>query len=499
MIKILSTEQIRELDRHTIEHEPIRSIDLMERACVAFVDWYFERFQSFQRILIVCGTGNNGGDGLGITRMLSHMRFDVTVCLVQGDLKPTSDYTTNLNRLPATVKRIDFQKGNSLPESDVLIDALFGSGLSRPVDGIWADAVLQINQAQAKKIAVDIPSGLYADSNSTGPFVQADYTISFQLPKLAFLLPQNENSVGKWNVVDIGLSKKFIEEAKTLHYLVDAESIRKLIKPRNKFSHKGSFGHSLIVAGSYGKIGANVLATRAALRAGSGLVTSFVPKCGYSIIQSSVPEAMVLTDSDETILTTVPDVLPFTSIGIGPGLGRDAKTVSFLKRILSQKESPCVLDADALNILSYNLDIQNLIPENSILTPHPGEFKRLVGDWKNDFEKLKLLCGLSDKLKSIVVLKGSHSAIALPHGALYFNPTGNPAMATGGSGDVLTGILTALLAQGYRPTDAALIGVYVHGLAGDLAAKKRFSVIASDIIEEIPAAFAWVTSISSSE
>ena len=359
MIKILSNSQIRELDRYTIEHEPIRSIDLMERACDAFVDWYFPRFKHFEKILIVCGTGNNGGDGLGIARILSHMWFKVSVCLVQSDSKPSADYLTNLNLLPETVKRITFQKGNALPETEVLIDALFGSGLSRPLDGVWADAVSQINLSKAEKIAVDIPSGLFADSNSRGPIVQADYTVTFQLPKLAFLLPQNEKFVGDWTVLDIGLSQKFIEEATTKQFLVDAKSIQGLVRPREKFSHKGSFGHTLIAAGSYGKIGANVLATRAALRTGSGLVTSLVPKCGYEILQSSVPEAMVLTGEEENILTTVPEISTFTSIGIGPGLGQDQRSVSFLKNLLSQRKSPCVLDADALNILSTILTSKN--------------------------------------------------------------------------------------------------------------------------------------------
>jgi ADP-dependent NAD(P)H-hydrate dehydratase / NAD(P)H-hydrate epimerase len=499
MIKILSTAQIHELDRYTIEHEPISSLDLMERACQAFVDWFRSRFQPSSEILIVCGTGNNGGDGLGIARILFNLNFDVTVCIVPGDSKPSADYQSNLNRLPESVKRISFHEKSSLPESDILIDSLFGSGLSRPVQGIYADVILQINRSRAKKIAVDIPSGLFADSNSTGLSVQADLTVTFQLPKLSFLLPQHEKSVGEWHEVDIGLSQKFIDEAKSRFYFVDADSIRALIKPRDRFSHKGNFGHALIIGGSYGKIGANVLATRAALRAGSGLVTSLVPRCGYSILQSAIPEAMVLTDLEDKILAHVPDISSYTSIGIGPGLGRDPRTVSFLANLFSHEITPSVIDADALNILSDNRDIQNLISANSILTPHPGEFKRLVGNWKNDFERLEMQRALALRLKSIVVLKGAHTSIAMPSGDIYFNSSGNPAMATAGSGDVLTGLLTALLAQGYRPQEAALIGVYVHGLAGDLAAKKLFLIIASDIIEEIPTAFQQVTSFSNPE
>lgn len=499
MIKILSTEQIRELDKYTIEHEPIASIDLMERACQAFVDWFVNRFQSGSSILIVCGTGNNGGDGLGIARLLSLRKFDVTVCLVEGDSKPSHDYAINLNRLPSDVMQFHFRNEKELPASHILIDALFGSGLSRPLQGVYADVVSRINNSSATKISVDIPSGLLADVNAGGSIVQADYTVTFQLPKLSFLLPQNERWVGQWHTVNIGLSQQFIDQARTRLFLVNSESIRKLIRPREKFSHKGDFGHALLIGGSYGKIGANVLATRAAIRAGSGLVTSLVPRCGYSILQSAVPEAMVLTDDEEKILVRVPDISAFTSIGIGPGLGRDPRTAAFLASLFSHEITPCVIDADALNILSDHRDIQNLVSANSILTPHPGEFRRLVGNWKDDFERLEMQRTLSVRLKSIVVLKGAHTSICLPNGDIFFNSTGNPAMATAGSGDVLTGLLTALLAQGYKPADAALIGVFIHGLAGDLATKRRFSIIASDIIEEIPAAFGQVTSFLDSE
>lgn len=496
MIKILSTEQARQLDRFTIEQESIASINLMDRACSAFVDWFLHNIKHVSKVLVVCGTGNNGGDGLGIARMLALVNYTVTVCVVEEGSKPSADFQANYKRLPDNVKRISFNQNEPLPEADILIDALFGSGLSRPVKGIFANAIAQINQSNAKKISVDIPSGLVADGYSAGPFVQAHYTITFQLPKLSFLLPQYAMAVGQWHVVDIGLSEPFIDQCKTQHYFVDETSIRELIKPREKFSHKGTFGHSLIIGGSYGKIGANVLATRAALRTGSGLVTTMVPRCGYGILQSTVPEAMLIADSDERILTSVPDIAMFTSMGIGPGLGQDTRTVAFMANLLSHETMPCVLDADALNILADNREMQNLLSANSILTPHPGEFKRLVGSWKNDFERLELQRALAQRLKSIVVLKGAHTSIAMPSGDIYFNSSGNPAMATGGSGDVLTGILTALLSQGYPPQEAALVGVYIHGLAGDLASENRFSIIASDIIEQIPVAFAQVTSAS---
>lgn len=493
MIKILSAAQTRAWDAHTIAQEPIASIDLMERACIAFADWFFKYIPHYSKVLVICGPGNNGGDGLGIARILSALQYEVTVCLVQENSNTTDDFAINLNRLPQQITRIAFQADINLPPCEVVIDALFGSGLSRPLTGIWAQAVSHINQLQATRVAVDIPSGLFADAHATGAIVEAHHTITFQAPKLTFLLPENEKYVGQWHVVDIGLSQNFLIDIEANDFYLDVESIHSLIKPRTKFSHKGIHGHTLIMAGSYGKIGANVLATRAALRAGSGLVTSYLPACGYPILQTAAPEAMVLTDGDANYLTTVPDLSNFSALAVGPGIGTDKKTQTFLAQLLSKPLPPTVFDADALNILSTNSNLLNLLPANSILTPHPGEFKRLVGDWKNDVERLAKQRTFAKQLKCIVVLKGAHTSIAMPNGQVYFNSTGNPAMATGGSGDVLTGILAALLAQGYKSENAALLGVFVHGLAGDLAAKNRFSIIASDIIEGLPAAFSQIS------
>ncbi len=496
MIKILSTSQIKELDAFTIKNEPIASIDLMERACSGFVEWFIERYDSSKSVLVICGTGNNGGDGLGIARLLSWMPYNITVLIVQSSSE-SEDFQKNLKRLPPHVDQSVIQNPVhfGLPSSDIIIDALFGSGLSRPLEGIQAKVVSAMNQSNAIRIAVDIPSGLLADSHTFGPVVQAHHTVTFQLPKLSFLLPYNYSTVGEWHMVDIGLSRKFIAQASTRNYLVDEIGIQELIRPRKKYSHKGDFGHSLIIGGSLGKMGANILATKAALRTGSGLVTSLVPKCGYTAIQSSLPEAMALMDPQENFLSHMPDIRPFNSIGIGPGIGKNKLTIEFVKAFFESQDIPCVIDADALNILSENGSVQNLIYPNSILTPHPGEFRRLVGEWQNDFERLELQRQLATRLKSIVVLKGAHTSIAMPTGEVYFNTTGNPAMATGGSGDVLTGILTALLAQQYPPQDAALLGVFLHGLAGDLASKNRHAIIASDIIEEIPFAFQWLGSV----
>jgi hydroxyethylthiazole kinase-like uncharacterized protein yjeF len=493
MIRILSSKQIREADAYTIEHEPISSINLMERASRAFVNWFVENFDVTHRIGIVCGTGNNGGDGLAIARLLKEWNYTVHVWIVPGSSE-TDDFKINRDRLKGRVQTTTFLPGSDVDtftEIDILVDALFGSGLSRPLDGIFADAIRAMNGTDCIRVAVDVPSGLRADEPSSGEIFHAHHTISFQTPKLAFLFPSHHQFVGEWTIVDIGLDKQFIKEQAATRFVLTSRDIRKRLKTHSKFDHKGSNGHVLLVSGSYGKTGATVLSSRAALRAGIGLLTVRVPSCGYVVLQSSVPEAMVLADSDEHMITSIPELDGYSAIGIGPGLGQVEATVNAFNALLERCEKPLVIDADALNILAANRNFLHLIPPGSILTPHPKEFERLVGKWANDFERLDKQVVLAKQLKCVVVLKGAFTSIATQNGEVYFNPTGNPGMATGGTGDVLTGILTALLGQGYSSVDVALAGVYLHGLAGDLAATDLGfeSLIASDIIEYLPQAF----------
>lgn len=495
MIKILNTKQIKALDEFTIQHEPVLSIDLMERACRAFTSWFTERFTALNKIGIVCGTGNNGGDGLGIARILLDWSYPVKVWIVKGATAESNDFKQNLERLRS--KSVEIFEITS-PEDeqrfdncDILIDAVFGSGLSRPAEGIYAQAIRWMNQSEALRIAVDIPSGLMADKPSAGPIVNADYTITFQLPKLAFFLPENHRYTGEWIVVDIGLQKSFIKSTETNHFYLTQKAARKILKPRSKFDHKGDFGHGLIVSGSYGKMGAAILSSRAALRSGIGLLTVHIPRCGYDIMQTAVAEAMVDVDAHEACFTAHQEPDKYNVIGIGPGLGKDAKTVEALRSILNSFRKPFVIDADALNIISEHPEMLKLIPAGSVLTPHPKEFQRLAGEWENDFVRLDKQRKLAAELSSVVVLKGAYTSIAAPDGNIYFNSTGNPGMATGGTGDVLTGIITALLAQNYSAIDAARLGVFVHGLAGDIVAveKGMIALTASDVIDYLPEAF----------
>lgn len=494
MLKILNTSQIKGLDAYTIEHEPIPSIELMERACKGFVTWFTEKFDATNKVGVVCGPGNNGGDGLGIARMLSELGYPVKVWIVKGNAQQSIEFTTNLNRLNSKIEVFEITSAADrglFHDRDIIIDGIFGSGLSRSVEGIFAQVIECINQTKACIIAIDIPSGLLADQHSTGPIVKADYTLSFQLPKLAFLLPQSDEYIGEWLLIDIGLRKDFIKNTESAYRVLQRKDIRKIKKSRSKFDHKGVYGRAMLFCGSYGKIGAAVLAAKAAMRSGPGLLTVHVPKCGYTILQSTVPEAMVSIDSNEEIFTSVPDTVSTNAIGLGPGIGINNATVQAVSQLLDQYQHPMVIDADGLNILSGNIDLQRNLPEGCILTPHAREFERLAGRSDNDFERLEKLKHTSSRLNAIVVLKGAYTAVAAPDGKIYFNSTGNPGMATGGSGDVLTGILTGLLAQGYTSLESALMGVYLHGLAGDMAVhdKGMEALIASDLIDYLPTAF----------
>ena len=493
MLKILDTKQIKELDSYTIQHEPVSSIDLMERACLAFVKWFAVQFHSSAPVGIVCGMGNNGGDGLGIARLLIERGFRVQAWVVRGSGKESEDFNTNLGRLENKLEVSEFPltpEPGIFSSCEILIDAIFGSGLKKPAEGIFAHAVEAINSASAVRVAVDIPSGLFADEHSNGAIVKAHHTVSFQFPKLAFLLPENQHYVSEWHLVNIGLDKTFVKNAKTSNYYVSRKSVIKILRPRAPFSHKGDYGKALLVAGSLGKMGACILGARAALRVGVGLLTVHVPRVGYSILQTSVPEAMVSIDKSEEVIASVPMMDSFDVIGIGPGIGQSEKTVGCLRSVLESGKR-LVIDADGINILGSNRELIHLIAPGSILTPHPKEFERLAGPWPNDFERLEMQRNLARKLKCVIVLKGAYSSIAMEDGTVYFNSTGNPGMASGGSGDVLTGILTGLLAQGYTSKEAAILGVYLHGISGDLAALEKGvnSLIASDLVDYLSNAF----------
>lgn len=488
-MKILTAPQIRAADAYTIANEPIASIDLMERAARAFSNWFLQQFKANQRIVFLVGAGNNGGDALAIARMLSQFNNQVWVLLALPKANGSPDFNTNLSKLPQEVKKI-----TTLPnETDIIIDGLFGSGLTRPLSGQIAHLIEQANNLVATRIAIDIASGLTCDGLPLGKVVfKPHYTVSFQLPKLAFMLPENQPYTGHWHVVDIGLHPDFLfSEPTPFHYQVQAEASLWL-QPRTKFAHKGNFGHGLLVAGSYGKMGSAMLAGQGMLRSGIGLGTTLVPACGYNLMQLGIPELMCLT-SGNTQLEALPktEFAKFTAIGIGPGIGTEPGSLALLTQLIEHVPKPMVLDADAINLIAQNPELLTKLPAQSILTPHVGEFERLTGKSQHGLERLTKQQNFSKKHQLVVVLKGAHTSITDTHGQVWFNSTGNPGMATGGSGDVLTGLVTGLLAQGYPAFTAARLAVYLHGLAGDIARQHlgEQAMAATDIAQRISDAF----------
>ncbi|MEQ9426344.1 MAG: NAD(P)H-hydrate dehydratase [Cyclobacteriaceae bacterium] len=488
-MKILSATQIRQADQHTIENEPIKSIDLMERASKAFLQIFLKKVDVAQKILVVCGTGNNGGDGLAISRLLAEEGFVTSVFIIGNSEKGTSGFQTNLKRLKEV--EVNILSTLNVDQFDIIIDGIFGSGLSRKVEGQYAEVINRINSSKAFKFSIDIPSGLFCDSTTAGGVtVQSDETISFQAPKLAFFLPENGAFVKSWNVVDIGLNQSYINSISSKFETIERGRIISLLTNRPKFFHKGNAGRALLVSGSKGKIGAAILAAKACLRSGVGLLTVHCPEIGNVPLQSAVPEAMLDCDVENDFISSVKATDHIDVIGIGPGIGTRNETKRALRDYLERLDSPLVIDADALNILSEEPSYLELLPANCILTPHPGEFKRLVGEWADDFERLKKQKELSKKHNVIVILKNAHTSVTQPDGTVFFNTTGNPGMATAGSGDVLTGMLTGFLAQGMPPGECAIAGTFIHGMAGDLARDKfgERSLIATDIIDNIPEA-----------
>lgn len=503
-MKILSAEQIIEWDQYTIHHEPILSIQLMERAASRCVDWLLQHYHSAVAYAVFCGKGNNGGDGLAIARMMIANNLQPKIYVLETGHPGTDDFQTNLARIQqsglATIQFIHTKENFPLlPTGEVIIDAIFGTGLNRKLDGISKKLTEHINNSGCEIIAIDIPSGLFADHSSKGnTVITATHTLSFQCYKLAFILPENSIFFGYIHLLNIGLQPGYLQTTFSKYELLDSDIIHSIYKPRNQFAHKGNFGHALIIAGSYGKMGAAVLAAQACLRSGTGLLTCHIPSCGYNIIQSTVPEAMAITDVNEKFITKPAiDLAKYKSIGIGPSIGTASETKILIKEIFHSYYTPMVIDADALNILAVQKEWLQLIPAGSILTPHPKEFERLFGESANDVDRISLALKKAIELHCIIILKGHHTLIATPEGKGYFNSTGNAGMATGGSGDVLTGILTGLLAQGYTSLETAILGVYLHGLAGDLAATNNSmeAMVAGDIVENIGKAFMKIGSV----
>ncbi len=499
-MKIFTSTQIHELDKYTIDNEPISSIDLMERASKTMTRAITAQWSATVPVVVFAGPGNNGGDGLAVARLLAEQGYQVTVYLfnISGSLSP--DCAVNKRRLQDCKRIKQFVEVSQefdpprLEAGMLVVDGLFGSGLNKPLAGGFAALVKYINASEAEVVSLDVPSGLMTEDNTyniRANIIRANLTLTLQLPKLSFLFPENQAFIGQLKVLDIRLSQACIDKMESQYTILDESLVRSLLQERHTFAHKGQMGHALLIAGSYCMAGAAVLAARACLRAGVGKLTVNTPRRNIPILQTTVPEAIIRAGSEETIFAEAIDTEDYQSMGIGPGLGQSEQTAIAMIAQLRRCQCPVVADADAINILSNHRSWLQQLPQGIILTPHPKEFDKLEGHCADTYERLTKACNLADRLQGYVIVKGHYTAICMPDGHIAFNPTGNAGMATAGSGDVLTGIITGLLARGYKQQDACMLGVYLHGLAGDLAANElgEESLLASDIINYLPKAF----------
>ncbi|QDO95061.1 NAD(P)H-hydrate dehydratase [Formosa sediminum] len=497
-MKIFSKEQIYEGDRLTIKKQNISSADLMERAGISLFNWLDARLQGAPvPILIFCGIGNNGGDGLVLARHLITHGYNVKTFIVDYSDSRSKDFLVNYERLKETTKDwpTSLHEHDSLPEittKDIIVDAIFGVGLNRPIAGWVVNLFEHFKTSGALTISIDMPSGLFTDKipENENEVVSSNFILSFQTPKLVFFLPEAAKYIEQWEALDIGIDPEYLQHTETEAEILGKFDVLPMYKQRHRYSHKGTFGHGLIIGGSYGKIGAVQLASRAVLAAGAGLVTAYVPKCGYIPLQTAFPEAMVITDTHKKVITNINYNIQPTVIGIGVGIGTERKTIQAFTTFLKSNTVPLVIDADALNILSKHKNLLAYLKPDTILTPHPKELERLIGPWKDDFDKLEKAKAFVKKYNVLVLIKGAHS-IAVYRDKFYINSTGNPGLATGGTGDVLTGVITGLLAQGYTALEAVCFGMYLHGKSADIAVETKGyqSLIASDVVSNLSKAY----------
>lgn len=491
-MKIFSPRQISDIDKKTIQNQKISSIKLMERAGKVCADCIMKQVDKKTKISVFCATGNNGGDGLVVARLLQFSGYSTRVYVLSLN-KETDEFRYNYQLLPpdciCKINRVEDLVEMEIGADEVIVDAIFGNGLSRTPDGIILETIKHINKSIAYTIAIDMPSGLFAEKTvvDSSSVVLADKIITFQFPKLAFFLPDNKDFLTDWEVIDIGLDKEVILKEKSYITLMEYEELKKYYFPReDQWAHKGNYGHALFIGGSYGKIGATILGTKALLRIGAGLVTSYIPKCGYTAMQVAVPEAMVECGGEDKLEKITPTVNA-NVIAIGSGMGVDLQTIEAFSNFLKRNKIPLVVDADALNILAKKKELLKYLPPKTVLTPHPKELERIVGSWSDDYDKLEKVKKLSIEYNLIIVVKGRYSMVVSPN-HVYISNVGNNALATAGSGDVLTGIIAGLIAQNYSPLYATILGIFLHGQTAEFYIEKYSaeSFVASDIIKILP-------------
>lgn len=502
MKKILTSAQIKQVDAHTIVNEPVSSLDLMERAASTVTERICQLFNKEHRIFVFAGPGNNGGDALAVSRQLSLLGYNVSAYLFNIGNNLSADCLSNKNRM-RHCPTVDFHEITSdfvppvITKDDIVVDGLFGTGLTRPLNGGFAAVVKYINSSEATVVSIDVPSGLMTEDNASNVMthvIQANFTLTFQYNKLAFLFAENEIYVGRVEVLGISLIDPDDSSTSTPYHIIEQADIVHMLKTRPRFSHKGTFGHACLIAGKQGMAGAAILASRACMRSGAGKLTVHTPEANVLPLQIAIPEAILDIEHNAYCFSKPLDTTAYNAVAIGPGVGVEDTTTRALAQQLHYHRGPLVIDADALNILAQHQELMSQIPSDSILTPHKKELRGLIGASANSFEELQLTRSLAQQYHIYVIIKGANSAIVTPEGDVIYNTTGNPGMATAGSGDVLTGIMLSFLAQDYNPLQTSILATYLHGLAGDIAAKNlsEYSVIASDIINHLPQAFRMI-------
>ena len=504
MKKILTAQQLKELDEYTIRHEEIQSIDLMERAAASIARAIMLRWGRQTNVVVFAGAGGNGGDALAVARLLKQENYNVHTYLFNPKEQLTPDCQRNKERLQALDKEALTEitqqfEVPALEEDMLVVDGLFGTGLNHPLTGGFASLVKLLNASAAQVVSIDIPSGLMPEDNThnvAAHIVRANLTLTFQLPKFAMLLAENQQYIGRLQILDIGLSQEKLNAMAPMAEIIEDSDITPLLQSRDPFGHKGSFGHALLIAGKYGMAGAAALSAKACLRSGVGKVTIHTPQRNNDILQTLVPEAILHHDEHpEYFSTPIVEMEGYDAVGIGPGIGTDNATAIAFVEQLRRTQTPLVIDADGLNILAGHKGWLQQVPKETILTPHPGEFRRIGLRCEDDYSTLQEAAEMARRLHIYIVLKGHHTAICPPEGPISFYCNGNSGMATAGSGDALTGIITALLAQGYKGGEACMLGVCLHALAGNAAASRlgEYSLTASDIIDALPEAFQTLT------
>lgn len=485
-MKILTSLQISEWDRYTIQNEPIESLALMERAAERLSEALQRRLSVGVKLTFLIGKGNNGGDGLAMARILSGRGFCCRVIMIFETNELNENCAINFARLPSDIEINQYPC--EICDDEVLIDAILGSGFRGKANNYILNVIKHINKLPNYKVSIDLPSAMSSEfDNDYEMVLHTELTLTIQIPKLAFMLPEAGNACGEVEIVEIGLDSKFINNAKTCFYYIDSNFIASNSLRRTKFSHKGNYGHTLLICGSEGMVGAAFLATGAALRSGCGYVTVSLSFDYIPSLLSRYPSALTWGWHTDVLNRLPPNLEKYTSIAIGCGLGQNTQIVDLLEQLFRRYNRPIVIDADAINVLTVNRSLLKYIPKHSILTPHLGELRQLIGDWADDKDKIDKIRAFTLKYDVLLVVKGAHTMICCPNGDIWFNSTGNAFMAKAGAGDILTGLISGLLSRGYSPHLAACIGVYYHGIAAEKAAEaiSGESINSNDLIDFI--------------